>query len=705
MAERLSRISRALIWLPACLSLVFCFFTPNAFASTNVEPGLSVTVYNNLGYNNAPPMPDISGAPIVGTTTVSQVNQNFDQYPMFGMYEDFIVRYEGYITSPVSGNVLFWPQADDGTKLYINDVLVQDDWVDKGGGGSFSDYVQFEAGVPKKFEMWFYENGGGAWTELYWDIGSGWELVPEISFTRTAVSSVSTTTTTVPKYLGAPTNLVLTDTGYSIIVNWDAAENNTGVSPERYAVSWTTGQLGWGVPTGNAGDSNALNTEVEINYSLFSSTGGIDAEYTIRVRADNDTEAVYSEWSLSVPLKIGTNPTPPTTTTSSTTTTSTTTTTVPETSTSVEEPTTTTVPEEDPLPTPTPLPESEMPQTDPQPSEQPQETQEPVVPTGTTQPEEEVKNSPDNSTAVDETDDSINQQEDVTNTPQEGEEAATEISVENIEEITADEITPEVADELVDVLVGGEATESQIVEAVDALLESESITEELATELATSEEVLQAVTSEQAEEIFDAIDESSLTEEEALAIVEAVQDAPAEVREAFEDTVDLFSGTFDSYQMVGQTISVGERRTIVAVNLITATAAATALAGGMPGPSSGGGNNSGGGSPSGGGPAGGSSGRKPEDGEEEQEMAGEIAGDGFDWVSKISIYKTIDEERVLDWKAFVKKFWLGVLNLGFTIAGSVVVYFTLSGPIQKIALVSTILAFASSMYLHMKEPE
>ena len=150
--------------------------------------------------------------------------------------------------------------------------------------------------------------------------------------------------------------------------------------------------------------------------------------------------------------------------------------------------------------------------------------------------------------------------------------------------------------------------------------------------------------------------------------------------------------------MVGQTISVGERRTIVAVNLVTATVAAVSATGGLGG---------GGGGPSpsggGGGPSDSNSAARKED-EEESEMSGEIAGDGVGWVSALSIYKIVNGEKKLNWKAFIKKFWFGVMNLGFTIAGSVVVYFTLSGKIQTIALVSTLLAFASAMYLHMKEP-
>ena len=60
---------------------------------------------------------------------------------------------------------------------------------------------------------------------------------------------------------------------------------------------------------------------------------------------------------------------------------------------------------------------------------------------------------------------------------------------------------------------------------------------------------------------------------------------------------------------------------------------------------------------------------------------------------------------MVDWKAFSKKFGYGIMNLGFTLAGSLVVYLTLSGPIQIIAGISTVAAFGAAMWLHMKEPD
>jgi len=87
-----------------------------------------------------------------------------------------------------------------------------------------------------------------------------------------------------------------------------------------------------------------------------------------------------------------------------------------------------------------------------------------------------------------------------------------------------------------------------------------------AVALATNVEVIAAATVEQAAAIFEAVVEEQLTVEQGEAIVAAVQEAPAEVREQFEESVNVFAGVFDSYVMVGQTIPVSERRTLVAVS-------------------------------------------------------------------------------------------------------------------------------------------
>ena len=53
-------------------------------------------------------------------------------------------------------------------------------------------------------------------------------------------------------------------------------------------------------------------------------------------------------------------------------------------------------------------------------------------------------------------------------------------------------------------------------------------------------------------------------EAEAEAIVAAVQNAPTEIREAFETEINVFDGQFDTYVPLGSTIDVGTRRTVTA---------------------------------------------------------------------------------------------------------------------------------------------
>lgn len=252
---------------------------------------------------------------------------------------------------------------------------------------------------------------------------------------------------------------------------------------------------------------------------------------------------------------------------------------------------------------------------------------------------------------------------------------------------------------IVGILESGQLDEAAVVATVAAII-SEGVSESQATVLAASQTVLSVVTDDQASQIFEAIDEGALSDDAAEAIVDAVQEAPLDVREAFEEVVALFEGAFDSYKMINQNITVGQRRTVVAVSALTTAIAAVGPtmggAGGPQGPSS----PSGGGRDLGPNPDGAA--RREED---EEEPQGEIAGDGVEWIRRISIFTYIAGVRVLNKRNFSKKFVYGIMNLGFTLAGSLVVYLTLSGPIQTIAGLSTVAAFVAAMWLHMKEPE
>jgi hypothetical protein len=96
------------------------------------------------------------------------------------------------------------------------------------------------------------------------------------------------------------------------------------------------------------------------------------------------------------------------------------------------------------------------------------------------------------------------------------------------------------------------------------IVAGETVEPEIAVAYATDPEVLATVTQDEATEIFDAIIVDKLTPEQAAEIVTAVQDAPPEVREAFEEEINVFDGAFDTYVPLGSTVSVASRRTVTA---------------------------------------------------------------------------------------------------------------------------------------------
>lgn len=273
-----------------------------------------------------------------------------------------------------------------------------------------------------------------------------------------------------------------------------------------------------------------------------------------------------------------------------------------------------------------------------------------------------------------------------------------EVLIETFTAVLETELDAEKFSAVVEVLESDVISKDQVAEVVTLIIEQEGgVDAEQATELATSPKVLESIDGSQATEVFDAVVVAEVSQEEGFAIAEALAGAPTDVKEAFEEEINVFAGVFDTYVALGSEINVGDRRTVIAVGAAVAVAGAITAAGGMS-PSSGGGAPSGGsGSPSDQNVAT----RK----EDEEEPNGELAWDGVEWIKQLSIFRYNNGVKILDWGLFVKKFVYGLFNLGFTISGSLVVYLTLSGGIQRIAGISSILALVAAMYLHMREPD
>ena len=104
------------------------------------------------------------------------------------------------------------------------------------------------------------------------------------------------------------------------------------------------------------------------------------------------------------------------------------------------------------------------------------------------------------------------------------------------------------------------------------------VTPTQALTVALASETLQTLTASQATEIFASLPTDQLSDTQIADITEAVQDAPTEVRESFEEEVDVFKAGFDDYVPLGSTVPVGTRRTLIAVTAgITLAAAGTRI--------------------------------------------------------------------------------------------------------------------------------
>ena len=99
---------------------------------------------------------------------------------------------------------------------------------------------------------------------------------------------------------------------------------------------------------------------------------------------------------------------------------------------------------------------------------------------------------------------------------------------------------------------------------IDQILDT-AISESQAAELASNADVLDVITESQAQEIFDAIDIGQLLPDEITALIEAVQGAPEQVRNAFETTINIFGDGLGDYVPLGSTVPVDTRRTLIAV--------------------------------------------------------------------------------------------------------------------------------------------
>jgi len=84
-----------------------------------------------------------------------------------GPADNWMARYDGYITVPTSGTYQFGAHNDDAVRIWINGQLVMDQWADDGNVGTqWGSNVYLDGGKAVPIRVEFYEKGGNAYLYL-----------------------------------------------------------------------------------------------------------------------------------------------------------------------------------------------------------------------------------------------------------------------------------------------------------------------------------------------------------------------------------------------------------------------------------------------------------------------------------------------------------------------------------------------------------
>mgnify|MGYP003703876511 FL=1 len=315
--------------------------------TTTTGAAIHVDVYNQAYHRSRP------DGVFCRQDTFTVIANNWGGGSVAGCNGDYVlVHYYGTISVPITDTYQFKNIADDGFYMTLNNQVVIDEWRDKGCNGNWGAAITLQAGVSYPFDAWYYEWGGGACSTLYYQSSTNWAQVPSswygtttvtttydpalaavvqqkqaaynaaLSTYNSSVAKVSSDNSTISQiqsdlqtarstlaaipYLNTPTNLqVDVDTSTATVhLTWSAPDTSNA-SVLTYAISWSTSNFtsdGWGWTHDQ--------TSVDIPFDIFNQSSGWNKNIQFKIRADNNTLMLYSEYSTSVEKFIP-DPTPP----------------------------------------------------------------------------------------------------------------------------------------------------------------------------------------------------------------------------------------------------------------------------------------------------------------------------------------------------------------------------------------------------------
>jgi len=587
------------------------FFTQSVQAE--IQQGL-----NAVGYkiNQINPTRSDTAYPTCGTETENNINRNFEGEPFQQCTTDmFMIHYTGYIEIPTNNTIKFMVAADDGGTVKIGTTEFGT-WNLKGCSWSAQTTNSFPAG-SYPLDGWFYEWGGGSCYMLAWNIdNTGWQIVPDSAFTQQAVATTTTSSTTTSSTTttlsSTTTSTTTTEVSTTTSSSTTTLPTTTTTTSEPVQTSTTTSIENTTTSTTTTVQVSPTTTQAPYTPPQTTTTSPTietqpqptTTEPDTTVDEPDTTEPETSTTDLPDPVEDTVEPVE---------------TTIPETV--VPDRVDEILPDETEQPEDISEPQEDIKETEVEQVDDSSSTTLPPISeiesvfdvdiskeelteildkvfadtTDTEQVVEAINDLLDADLSKEELaavfdavfdedlsdEETIELAQEVLKGELDAEEFGTvldaifdkvvtdEVLIETFTAVLETKLDAEKFEAIVNVLESDVISKEQVAEVVTLIIEQEGgVNAEQATELATSEKVLESIDGDQATEVFDAVVASEVSPEDGLAISKAVQEAPKEVRKAFEKELNVFEGVFDVYVPMGSRIPVGDRRVIVGVGAV-----------------------------------------------------------------------------------------------------------------------------------------
>ena len=198
--------------------------------------GISASYFNSV---------DLTGTPV--TRTDPNIDFDWgDGSPAAGIgINNFSVRWTGQVTPKVSGTQTFYTQSDDGVRLWVNGVLLIDNWTDHAPTEN-SGTINLTAGQRYDLKMEFYEHSNGAVARLSWSAaGVAKEVVPATQLfpsggTTPPPPNPSTPGLAASYFNGTTlTGTPVTRVDPNLDFDWDTGSPAAGIGSNSFSARWT----------------------------------------------------------------------------------------------------------------------------------------------------------------------------------------------------------------------------------------------------------------------------------------------------------------------------------------------------------------------------------------------------------------------------------------------------------------------------------